>query len=104
MRGQAPASDVAPPRLDYLAFAQGALPVRTAGSAVPGGGGEEQAMRAIDGNATAFTLATGARAENTVEFVYELPALTTFDRFAIPNVIESAAPTSTFVGSVEVLG
>jgi hypothetical protein len=102
--GQTPAVEPVAPRTDYLAFAHGTSLMRATGTAVPAGGAEDQALRAIDGNPTAFTLATAASADSTIEFVYELPALTTFDRFAVPNVIESASPASTFVQSVEVLG
>lgn len=101
---QAPAEVVVPARVDYLAFAQGAMPIRVGGSGAQLGAGEEQALRAVDGNPAPFTVATGARADTVTEFVYELPALTTFDRFAVPDVLESVATTSTFVRSVEVLG
>jgi outer membrane protein OmpA-like peptidoglycan-associated protein len=37
-------------------------------------------------------------------FVYELPAPTTFDRFAVPNVLETPAPGQTFTRTVEIHG
>jgi OmpA-OmpF porin, OOP family len=37
-------------------------------------------------------------------FVYELPAPTIFDRFAVPNILETPAPTQTFTKQIEILG
>ncbi len=91
-------------RVDYLAFTQGAMPLRVAGAAAQLGAGDEQALRAVDGNASAFTVASGAKADTVAEFVYELAAPTTFDRFAVPNVLEAISPAVTFARSVEVLG
>jgi OOP family OmpA-OmpF porin len=36
--------------------------------------------------------------------LYQLPALTTFDRFAVPNVLETPSPSTTFTRLVEVHG
>lgn len=91
-------------RIDYLAFVQGAMPLRVAGAAAQLGAGDEQALRAVDGNLSAFTVASGAREDTVAEFVYELAAPTSFDRFAVPNVLEAPSPAVTFARSVEVLG
>jgi OOP family OmpA-OmpF porin len=97
------ANDEAPPRTDYLSFAQGALPVAVlGGDAVKAG--PSQAMRAIDGNPGGYLFASKAAADTRVEFVYRLPAMTTFDRFAVPNVLETPSPSQTFARRIEVLG
>lgn len=99
--GQSPTSVES---IDYLAFTRGAIPGRVGGNATQLGAGHEQALRTIDESEAAFTVATGARNDTAAEFTYELPALTTFNRFAIPNIIESPNPAITFIGRVEVFG
>jgi outer membrane protein OmpA-like peptidoglycan-associated protein len=93
------------PRIDYLTLAQGAIPVRVGGSGAALGASFEKAIRAVDGDPAPFvlTLKPGT-ADTDVEFVYELPALTTFDRFAVPNVIETPSPSVTFAREIEVQG
>ncbi len=91
-------------RVDYLTFAQGAVPLRVGAAGAQLGVGDEQALRSVDGSPATFTLVTGAKPETDIEFVYELPAPTTFDRFAVPNVIESPGAAQTFARRVEVLG
>jgi outer membrane protein OmpA-like peptidoglycan-associated protein len=93
-----------PERTDYLAFAQGAVPVSVGGAGAKLGAGFEAAVRIVDGDPTAFTIVNGASAETETEFVYQLPALTTFDRFAVPNVVETPSPSATFTRLVEVYG
>ena len=61
-------------------------------------------IREVLAASLAFTLVTGAKPETDIECVYELPAPTTFDRFAVPNVIESPGAAQTFARRVEVLG
>jgi hypothetical protein len=92
-------------RLDYLTFAQGAIPVRVAGASAALGAGFEQAVRAVDGDPAVFnlTLKPGDAATD-VEFVYQLPGPTTFDRFAVPNVLETPSPGETFTREVEITG
>lgn len=91
------------PRTDLLSFAQGALPVQIIG-------GEaykvrdDHALAMIDGDTRGFIFASRAPADARVEFVYRLPAATTFDRLAVPNVLETPSPAQTFVRDVEVLG
>jgi outer membrane protein OmpA-like peptidoglycan-associated protein len=90
-------------RIDYLTFAQGALPLRVGGAQL--GAGFEHAVRAIDGNPQHYTLnPKPADAGDTIEFVYQLPAETTFDRFAVPGVQETPSPAQTFTREVEVHG
>ena len=91
-------------RIDYLTFAQGAMPVSIGGAGAKLGANFEAAVRITDGDPTAFTVANRATADTDTEFVYQLPALTTFDRFAVPNVVETPSPTVTFTRVVEVHG
>jgi hypothetical protein len=94
----------APDRIDYLTFAQGAVPVSIAGAGAKLGADFERAVRIIDGDPTAFSVVSGAPADADSEFLYQLPALTTFDRFAVPNVVETPSPTVTFTKAVEIHG
>jgi outer membrane protein OmpA-like peptidoglycan-associated protein len=98
-------SESAPDRLDYLTFAQGAIPIHIGGAAASLGVSYEKAILATDGDPARFTLSLkpGA-AETDTEFVYQLPAPTTFDRFAVPNVVEVPSPGQTFTRTVEVYG
>jgi len=93
-----------PPRIDYLTFAQGAVPVSIGGAGAKLGADFEAAVRITDGDPTAFAVANRAPAETNTEFVYQLPALTTFDRFAVPNIVETPSATTTFTKVVEVHG
>jgi hypothetical protein len=94
-----------PERVDYLTFAQGAVPVTVGGAGARLGASSEMAIQAIDGNPGDFglTLRPG-QSEMDTEFVYQLPASTIFDRFAIPNVLETPSPSATFTKEVEVQG
>ena len=86
-RASAPPGPNAPERIDYLTFAQGAVPLSIGGSGAKLGAGFEHAVRVTDGDPTAFTVVNAAAAETDTEFLYQLPAPTTFDRFAVPNVM-----------------
>jgi hypothetical protein len=105
-RGAAAPASSAPERIDYLTFAQGAVPVRIEGAGETLGANYERAIRTIDGNPQGFTLTARPFPEETGDtvFVYELPAATTFDRFAVPNVLETPAPNQTFTKQIEILG
>lgn len=94
-----------PSRIDYLTFAQGAVPLSVGGAGAKMGAGFEEALQAIDGSPLGFTLTSkpGGHDADT-EFVYALPAPTTFDRLAVPEVLETPSPTQTFTGTVEVHG
>jgi outer membrane protein OmpA-like peptidoglycan-associated protein len=97
-RSQAPGE-----RIDYLTFAQGALPVRVGGSAP--GSSIEHAIQATDGNHGTYALSLkSAAADADTEFVYRLPAPTTFDRFAVPGITETPSPSQTFSKQIEVFG
>ena len=101
----ASAADNRQERLDYLSFAQGAIPVAIEGSGSALRVGMEHALQAIDGNGGGYSLTPkpGA-AETSISFVYKLPALTTFAEFAIPNVLETPSPWQTFIRGVEISG
>ena len=94
-----------PIRTDYLTFAAGALPVSVAGAGATIGADFGEAIDAIDGGTNKFTLNRRfASATTDTEFVYELPALTTFERFAIPNILETPSPSQTFSQQVQIEG
>jgi hypothetical protein len=103
-RASIQAAQAAPERIDYLTFAQGAVPVSIGGAGARLGADFERAVRITDGDPTPFSIVSGAHADVDTEFLYQLPALTTFDRFAVPNVIETPSPTVTFTRVVEVHG
>jgi OmpA-OmpF porin, OOP family len=101
----ASAAEAPPPeRIDYLAFAQGAVPLSIGGDGAKVGANFEHAVKIIDGNPLGFTVVSSGKPETATEFVYELPAATTFDRFAVPNVLETPSPSATFTRTVEVYG
>ena len=100
----APAQDDPAP-LDLMTFAQGVLPV-----SIDTGGADlrtnmTHAISVIDGNPVGFvaTPRFGA-ATDTLAIVFALPAPTRFDRFAVPNVLETPSPSQTFFRTIEVLG
>ena len=102
-QARAPNAD-GPERVDYLTFAQGAVPISIGGAGAKLGADFEAAVRITDGEPTAFTIVNRATADTDTEFTYQLPALTTFDRFAVPNIVETPSPTTTFTKVVEVHG
>jgi outer membrane protein OmpA-like peptidoglycan-associated protein len=92
-------------RVDLLTFAAGAVPISLGGSGQTLGIGFDKVLRAVDGNPGGFTLALlPGTAQTDFEFVFELPAPTVFDRFAVPNVLETPSPSATFTRLVEVHG
>jgi hypothetical protein len=95
-------------RIDYLTFAHGAVPVAIGGASAtfPSSSAADysDAIRAIDGSPQNFSMIGQAPADADTEFVYKLPAVTTFDRFAVPEILETPSPTQTFVRRVEVSG
>lgn len=93
------------PAPDLMSFAQGALPVSISTGDVDLRVGMDLAVAAIDGNAGGY-VATRKPATSTdvVEMTYALPALTRFERFAVPNVLETPSPSQTFFKNIEVLG
>ena len=92
----APPADIE--RTDWLTFAHGALFVRQSGMAV---GSSSRVLGMIDGDSRKLTLSTDAG--DPIELVYGLPADTTFDRFAIPNVVETPG-NATFFRTVVISG
>jgi outer membrane protein OmpA-like peptidoglycan-associated protein len=101
--GQGP-DQAAPSRTDYLTFAQGAIPIALSSGSQTFNVGWEQAVRATDGDPLPFAMIDRATADTSVEITYALPAPTAFDRFAVPNVLETPSPRQTFVKTVEVFG
>lgn len=99
-----PAAGETEPAVDYLTLANGAVPVHVGGAGATKGATLSHALQVVDGNSVGFSVANRATDETDVEFVYELPALTTFTRFAVPNVLETPSPSQTFFRNVEVHG
>ena len=89
-------------RIDYLTFAQGALPLSIGGSGR--GVQSNHGLQIIDGNRGGFVVVNRADDSTDATFTYSLPSLTTFDRFAVPNVLETPSPSQTFFRRVEVFG
>lgn len=98
-------SDAAEPdATDLLTLAQGAIPLRVEGTGTAHRAALEQAIKAVDGNTTPYAMASHAPADVATEFIYELPAPTTFRRLAVPNIREVPSKFQTFSRTVEVLG
>ena len=97
------AQDAAAP--DLMSFAGGVLPLSITASDEGMKPKLEAMISAIDGNPVGFivTKKPGA-ASAAVEMTYALPALTRFDRFAIPGIFETPSPSQTFFRMVEVWG
>jgi len=90
--------------VDLMTFAQGAVPISVISTGAARGASFEHAVRAIDGDPRGFTLVNQGSDATVTELVYALPAPTTFDRFAVPNVLETPSPSATFSRRVEVHG
>lgn len=99
-----PAAGATEAAVDYLTLASGAVPVRVAGAGAAKGATLSHALEAVDGNPVNFSVVNRATDATDVEFVYELPAPTTFTRFAVPDVLETPSPSQTFFRDVEVYG
>jgi outer membrane protein OmpA-like peptidoglycan-associated protein len=98
----AAAQEVARP--DLLTLAQGAVPLTVGGAGAAQGANLSHALRIVDGHPGGFTMVNRATDQTDTEFVYEMPAPTTFDRFAVPDVLETPSPSQTFTRHVEVFG
>lgn len=87
-----------PPGLDLLTFAEGTLVVDQSGtdteSSLP-------ALQMIDGDPAAVTMVTGE--VGPVEFVFKLPAVTTFSWFGVPGAPPAGGNTA-FFGSITIFG
>ena len=92
------------PRIDYLTFAEGAVPVGVGGPGAEVGVNDAAPVSWIDGDATPFGFISTEDLDIVTEFTYELPAPTTFDRLAVPEVAEVPSAYTTFTHYVEVLG
>ncbi len=90
--------DAGAERPDLLTFGRGTVFVSQDGL---GSGSASSALLAINGDP--YRMGLAADRQLPVEFVFKLPAATTFDRFAVPNVIEQPGNV-TFVRSVVVSG
>lgn len=92
-------------RVDLLSLAQGAVPVGIEGAGPTLRVGRSEALRMIDGDRRGFVLTPKpGGADTEIVVVYELPALTTFEAFAVPNVLETPSPSQTFVRTVSIAG
>jgi len=88
-----------------MSFAQGALPIAIGAPALDLRVGMTEAIRVIDGNPSGYVFTPKpALPEDAIEITYSLPALTVFERFAVPNVSETPSPFQTFFGNIEVQG
>lgn len=91
--------------VDYLNFANGALPVRVGGMAQELRVDIDHALAAIDGDGAGYVLTPKPGTAHTeVWFVYRLPAATSFADFAVPEVRETPSPSQTFFREVEIAG
>lgn len=90
-------------RVDFLTIGQGAIPIAVRGD-LDKGLGFEEAIEAIDGNSRMNAIVGPVPGTSVVEFVYVLPAPTTFDRFAVPDVHETPSQYQTFFAKVDVFG
>lgn len=92
-------------RADLLSFARGAVPAAIEGAALELGMGMHQALQLIDGDDRGFVLTPKpGGADTKMVLVYALPALTTFEVFVVPNVLETPSPSQTFVRTVAIAG
>ena len=80
------------------------MPLTIGGDGAKLGATFEHAVRIIDGSPLGFSVVSRGKADTMTTFVYELPALTTFGRFAVPNILETPSPSATFTRTVEVHG
>jgi OmpA-OmpF porin, OOP family len=87
-----------------MTFASGAIPLSVGGAGAGLGAHMEESIESIDGNPVPFSLVNQAPADTVTELVYALPASTTFDGFAVPNVTETPSRFTTFTRGVEVYG
>ncbi len=101
--GEASAMNPDSSALDYLTFAYGAVPVSIGGAGAEGAN-FTHAIQIIDGNLGGFVFTKAVAAQTDTEFIYALPALTTFERFAVPNILETPSPSQTFTREIEIYG
>jgi len=91
--------------VDYLSFAQGAVPVLIGGAANALKVGMDQALKVIDGDEGGFSATPKPGADDSaIWFIYRLPAATIFTHFSVPNILETPSPSQTFFREIEVFG
>lgn len=96
--------DTATP-IDLMSFAHGALPVSLGDTSDALRIGIDHAVAVIDGNPRGFVaMLKPVEGSEVVSLTYALPALTRFDYFGIPNVLETPSPSQTFFKNITVLG
>ena len=93
------------PHIDYLSISQGAVPVASGEAAATLKVGTDRALLTIDGDQQGFVLTPKPGAADTrVSLIFQLPALTTFTNFAVPNILETPSPSQTFFRTVQIAG
>ena len=93
------------PGTDLLNIAQGAIPVGVEGRAKELRVGMSEALQMIDGDGRGFVITPKPGDMNTeISVLFELPALTTFKTFAVPNVLEIPSPSQIFFKTVTIIG
>ncbi len=103
LEASSPETD-APARTDYLVAARGAWLVSINFTGAKKGPSRHAAFETYDGLTTPRGMLVQADHDARLELVYELPALTTFDRFAVPEIREVPSAYVTFFSQVEVSG
>lgn len=91
-------------RPDLLTLANGAVPLGVTGAGAAHGAEIVDALKVVDGQRVGFTFVNRATDETDTEFLFELPAPTTFDRLAVPEILETPSPSATFSRRIEVHG
>lgn len=90
---------------DLLSFANGVLPLSISTGDAALRVDMSSAIGLIDGDPRGFVVTAKPGAQSDiVEIVYALPAMTRFDRFAVPHIAETPSPYQTFFKNVEILG
>ena len=90
---------------DLMTFAQGVLPVSITSGPADTRSTSGHAIGLIDGDPVKMSLTPKPGGDDlTLTIIYALPAATIFDRFAVPNVLETPSPSQTFFRKVEVAG
>ena len=92
------------PKLRCVTAAQGAWLVSMSFSGAEKGPSRHGAFETYDGLTTPRGLVSNADHDAEAQLIYELPALTTFDRFAVPDILEVPSAYVTFFREVEVWG
>ncbi|MEN1728580.1 MAG: OmpA family protein [Pseudomonadota bacterium] len=90
---------------NYLSLAHGTIPIAVDEQTESLRTGIDRALVVIDGNPNGFSLTPRPGGEDTtVRLTYQLPASTRFERFDVPNVLETPSPSQTFFQSLIIQG